>query len=144
MSGLYSDDPETSLDATEELTINGQPALLATTESKYGTGQFYLFLVSDDIYLSFAPNAEARSAPDVLGILNSIALTPDVSVTIPDAVPDRPPVGLLAPCMGITEPSPDPDAPKEGCQAVSFTSVEELTAGLEENFHIANTGGLAG
>jgi hypothetical protein len=138
----YRDDPDTSLEGTEELTINGQPALRVTTETKFGTGQFYLFAVNDETYLGFGPNAEARDAPDVLGILNSIALTPDASVAIPDAVPDDPPKGLTAPCMGITELPPDPDAPPAGCQAVSFASVEELAAGLEENFHKANTGGL--
>ncbi len=142
VSGLYSNDPETSLVATEELVINGQPALLVTTDSKFGAGQFYLFIVTDDVYLLFGPNAEARTSPDVLGILNSIALAPDVSVRIPDAVPDNPPKGLLAPCLGITELPPDPNALPEGCQALSFVSVEELTAGLEENFHKANTGGL--
>jgi hypothetical protein len=142
VSGLYSNDPETSLEATEELIINGQPALLVTTDSKFGIGQFYAFVVTDEVYLLFGPNAEARSSPDVLGILNSIALTSDVSVTIPDAVPENPPKGLVAPCMGITELPPDPNAPPEGCQARSFASVEELTSGLEENFHKANTGGL--
>jgi hypothetical protein len=127
--------------------INGQPALLVTTDSKFGAGQFYLFIVTDDVYLLFGPNAEARTSPDVLGILNSIALTPAASVTIPDAVPEHPPKGLLAPCLGITELprdelSRDPNAPPEGCQALSFATVEELTAGLEENFHKANTGGL--
>lgn len=142
VSGLYSDNPETDLVATEELVINGQPALLVTIETMFGTGQSYFFVVSDEIYLSFGSNDEARSSPDVLGILNSIALTPDVSVAIPRAVPDNPPKGLLAPCLGITELPPDPDAPPEGCQALSFASVEELSSGLEENVQTANTGGL--
>jgi len=142
VSGLYSNDPETNLVATEELVINGQPALLVTVETKFGTGQFYLFVVTDEVYLLFGPNTEAMGSPDVMGILNSIALTPDVSVAIPDVVPDNPPQGLLAPCMGITELSRDPNAPPEGCQALSFSSVEELSSGLEENFHKANTGGL--
>lgn len=142
VSGPFNDQPEMSIEETEELVINGQPALLVTTETKYGTGQFYLFVVTDEVYLMFGPNAEARSSPDVLGILNSIALTPDVSVTIPDAVPDNPPKGLLAPCMGITELPPDPDAPPAGCKVLGFATVEELSSGLEEYFHNANTGGL--
>jgi hypothetical protein len=51
------------------------------------------------------------------GGLNSITLTPDVSMTIPDAL-------------------------TAGCQPVGFASVEELSSGLEAYIHQANTGGL--
>ena len=142
VGGLFINDSESSLVESEELVINGQTALLVTTESAFGEGQFYLFSVTDELYLLFGPNREASNSPDVLGILSSIALTTDVSVAIPDLFPDNPPKGLLAPCMGITELPSDPNAPPEGCQAVSFASLEELTSGLEENFHKANTGGL--
>jgi hypothetical protein len=142
VTALYADVSDISVLETEGQTINGQPALRVATESTFGVGQFYLFAFTDEVYFLFGPNTEALDAPDVLGVLNSIALTSDVAVAVPDAVPDDPPQGLLAPCMGITELPPGPDAPPEGCQTLSFSTPEELRSGLEAFFHAANTGGL--
>jgi hypothetical protein len=143
VTALYGGVPDINVLETEELTINDQRALRVTTEGTFGTGQFYLFAVSDEVYLLFGPNPEAVDDPDVLGILNSIAVTPDVAVAIPDAVPEDPPQGLLAPCMGITELPPNPGALPEGCKALSFATVDELRSGLEAYLSAANTGGLA-
>lgn len=143
VAALYGGVPDISVLETEEQTINGQPALRVTTEGTFGIGQFYLFAVSDEVYLLVGPNTEALDAPDVLGVLNSIALTPDVAVAIPDVVPDDPPLGLLAPCMGITELPTSPDGLPAGCKTLSFATVEELRSGLEAYLNAANTGGLA-
>jgi hypothetical protein len=143
VTALYSGVPDITVLETEEQAINGQPALRVTTEGTFGTGQFYLFAVSDEVYLLFGPNTEALDAPDVLHVLSSIALTSEVAVAIPDAVPEDPPQGLLAPCMGITELPPNPDALPAGCKALSFATLEELRSGLEAYLNVANTGGLA-
>ena len=63
VSGPFNDQPEMSIEATEELVINGQPALLVTTETRYGTGQFYLFVVTDEIYLMLGRTPKRGARP---------------------------------------------------------------------------------
>jgi len=96
---LYSGDSETRLVTTQETAINGQPALFVTTESIFGMGSFYLFTVTDDLFLAFGTASERLDHPDVQGILNSIALSPETQVQIPEHKPAPPPVGLAAPCI---------------------------------------------
>jgi hypothetical protein len=143
VNGQDYENSETELISIEELVINNQQALLVTTESKFGIGQYYLFKLSDELFFSFsAYPTEARENPDVQGILNSLALTSEASVQMPNIMPGNPPEGLLAPCLGITELPPDPDAPPEGCMAVSSDSVEGLSNKLQEYLSTGNTGGL--
>ena len=143
VNGQDYENSETELISIEELVINNQQALLVTTESKFGIGQYYLFKLSDELFFSFsAYPTEARENPDVQGILNSLALTSEVSVQMPNIMPGNPPKGLLASCLGITELPPNPDAPPEGCMAVSSDSVEGLSNKLQEYLSTGNTGGL--
>lgn len=86
--------------------------------------------------------SEAIQNPDVQAIVNSIALTPDISLPVPTHMPGNPPEGLLAPCLGITELPPDPDAPPPGCMVNTSDSAESLANTLREDLKAGNTGGL--
>ena len=142
ITGLYGNDSETKLISSEEMRINGQNALFVTTESTFGIGKFYLFRISDDTFLIFAPNPEAIANSTVQGILHSLAITPEVEIAWSYYLPDQPPVGLAAPCMGIADPVPDPDAPLPGCFANHMDSPDGLTQALEDLLLTKNIGGL--
>jgi len=103
---LYSNDSETNVISTVETTINNQQALFVTTESTYGIGQFYLFIVNADMYLLFSSSPEAFENRDVQAILNSIAVSPEVSVNMPGIFPNSLPKGLNAACLGETTENP--------------------------------------
>lgn len=88
----------------EELTVNGQGAIKVSVHySEYDTvGTYILFKVSDEIFLQFsAAPSEALDSADVLGVLNSLALSPENKVQVPAWRPSDPPQGVPAPCMGI-------------------------------------------
>ncbi len=89
--------------STKELTINHQDSLLVTTEDIFGKGEFYLFHISDDLYLIFSPISGTVHNPDVQAILESIAIDPDTQVKVPELLPGAPPEGLEAPCLEISE-----------------------------------------
>ncbi len=139
---LYANDSETNLIAADEITVNGQDALLVTTESTFGHGKFYLFQVSDEIFLIASPNQEAIANSTVTGIVHSLALSPEVAMAWPYYLPDEPPIGLTAPCMGIHAPVPDPHAPLPGCFANSMNSADELALALQTLFPVKNIGEL--
>ena len=96
---LYSGNTETRLVTAQDVEINGQPALFVTTEGTFGLGSFYLFTVTDDLFLAFGATSERMDHPDVQGILNSISLSPETLVRIPEHKPAPPPDGLAAPCI---------------------------------------------
>jgi hypothetical protein len=135
--------PSSDVVATEDLTVNGQPALLVTVHNTefQTTSQTIVFALTDEVFLMLSPvPAEAMQNPDIQGIIHSIALTPDVSVAVPNHVPGPPPEGMSAPCMGIAEPPALPGS--DLCVANSADSAESLSLGLQEALMTNNTGSL--
>jgi len=100
---LYGEGSNLSvLDVANEV-INGQEGLLVTAEDLYnGESQFYLFKVSDRLFLLFGPRTGTLDHPDVQGILHSLALSPDVEVQIPGTVPADSPDGQFPECLQET------------------------------------------
>ena len=146
VTALYSTDSETRLISTQEVQINGQPALYVTTESNFGTGAFYLFTLTDDLFLGFGASIEQMDNPDVQGILNSIALSPSVDVKIPEHKPGPPPVGLAAPCIPGYETAVEPTviipASNTACGLSSFVDLEYLVPAVQERLVQRNYGSL--
>jgi hypothetical protein len=129
----------------EDVIINDQTGIFVNFEYKeFGsTGQSYFFALNNEVFLRFGSTPEGSlQSQDVQGILNSLALTPEANMLMPTHIPGDPPKGLTAPCMGITELPPGPDAPPEGCMANSFDTVEEVANILQEYLTTGNTGGL--
>ena len=145
-NGLYPQDSETRLVSTEELKINGQPALRVVTENTFGTGQFYLMAVSETIYLIFAPNPEAVANSDVLAILNSIAISSDIAVQVPTIQPGPPPEGLVASCLEYpVEPNTFSEIPTEpDCQAVTPDKPEWTACNVQLGIQSRNLSALLG
>ncbi len=143
--GLYVNDTETRLVSTQEATINGQPALLVTTESIFGLGQFYLFTVSDEVYLLFATRVEAMQDTEVQAILNSIAILPETAVQVPGIPPASPPGGIEAPCLAGAAPSPEQaeDTGQLACPAVAG-SPEDLACTIRDGLRSNNLSALLG
>ena len=85
----------------EELVINNQDALMVTTDSStFGTGQYYMFTLSDEAFLIFSPSPGSHQNPDVQAILHSITLDPDVDIHLPDFSPGFPIEGVIPDCKG--------------------------------------------
>jgi len=78
------------------------------------------------------PNNENFHA-DVQGILQSLALTPDVNVQVPNFIPREPPEGVPAACLKSFEPSADPQeiTGPDTCQAVEANSAEALACDIQ-------------
>jgi hypothetical protein len=142
VTGLYAADSATNLVSTEDVLINDQPATFVTIESIYGSGQYYLFTLNADTYLAFSTRVEVMQNQDVQGILNSIALTPDQRIVVPDFIPGDPPAGILAPCLGIQEPPPEPVPAAEGCMVKSVDTAEGLAISLQEALLARDIAGL--
>lgn len=91
---------ESKLVSLEEMVLNTQPALRVTTESNFGIGVMYWFDLSTQYAFALSPvPVEADSSKDVQGILNSISLTSDTDVHVPNYLPSPPPAGVEAPCL---------------------------------------------
>ena len=101
VAGLHNEEAESRLLSTKEVIINDQEALLVTTESIFGIGQFYVFELTEDAFLLFSPG-ELQN-PDVQGILHSIAIQPDASVIMPDYLPGYPLEEVITDCEGANE-----------------------------------------
>lgn len=142
VTGLYAADSVTDLVSAEDVLINDQPTLFVTIESTYGPGQYYLFTLNAGTFLALSTRVEAMQDQDVQGILNSIALTPDKSVVVPDFVPGDPPAGIMAPCLGINELPTDPVAAVEGCMATSMDTPDGLALALHEALLARDIAGL--
>jgi hypothetical protein len=89
--------------STEEVSINGQNALLVTTESVFGIGHFYLFDLNEDVFLLFSLSPGAIHDPDVQAILHSLAIDPDTPVMIPGFPPGYPLEEVITDCRGANE-----------------------------------------
>ena len=124
------------IESLEDVTINGQPALLVTAYNNMyeSTNQSYTFALPNDIFLIFSvhPNTENFHA-DVQGILQSLALTPDVNVQVPNFIPREPPEGVPAACLKGFEPSADPQeiTGPDTCQAVEANSAAALACDIQ-------------
>jgi hypothetical protein len=145
VNNLYSNDTETQLISTKELQVNGQPALLVTTESTFGQGQFYLFKHSDELFVGFGPGGSTDNA-DTQNILNSLAITPEVTVSLPNELPGPPPVGLAAECIPgyevAIEPTVEIPEINTACGLQSFKSLDYLVESVQQRLQERNTGGL--
>jgi hypothetical protein len=143
---LYPAGGETQVTGMEELTINGQPALKVMTESNFGPGGFYLLAVTDTIYLLFAPIPEAAENPDVLAILNSIAIAPDTAAQTPTFQPGLPPTGLTASCLeNPAEPNTFSETPPEvDCQVVESDQPGWTTCNVQAGITSRNLSALLG
>jgi len=135
------------IEAIEEVTINGQPALLVTTHNSMyeRTNQSYNFALPDDIFLIFSvhPNSENFHA-DVQGILQSLALTPDVNIQMPNFIPRQPPEGMPAACMkGIGQPDEQQDITGPGaCQSVETNSAAAVACDIQNALLTRNMAAL--
>jgi hypothetical protein len=143
---LYQGDLDVLEYTTEEVVINNQPALFVAMDSSYGTSQYYLFTVSDEVYFLFSTQEDAYGNPDVLGILNSIAISEDVVVNTPDFLPGPPPIGLAAPCIPGYEQAiiqtPELLPENTACGVDSFVSLDYLTQSVQQKLFEKNTGSL--
>jgi hypothetical protein len=102
---LYDEDnTETTLSIIEDRVYKNQPVLRVVTESIFGSGVSYWYDLSPETVLVFglAP-LEADGSDDMQAILNSVALTPDVDVQMPQFPPAQPPEGLEAECLSEIE-----------------------------------------
>jgi len=143
---LYGSDSEELLISTQEVEINGQPVLFVTTQSNFGIGNFYLFTVTDDLFLAFATASERMADPDVQGILNSIAVSTWTEVQVPDFKPGPPPVGLAAPCIPGYEqavvPTVDIPSGNTSCGLSSFVELDPLVDAVQQKLNERNYGSL--
>ncbi len=104
LAALYDEGSNLSVLDVENEVINGQEGLLVTAEDLYyGESQFYLFKVSDRLFLLFGPRTGTLDHPDVQGILHSLALRPGVEVHVPEIVPANSPDGEVPPCMQASD-----------------------------------------
>jgi hypothetical protein len=100
LAALYDEGSNLSVLDVEKEVINGQEGLLVTAESTFdGEVQFYLFKVSDQLFLIFGPRKGTLNDPDVQAILGSLALRPEVEVNVPRIVPGDAPDGQVPECM---------------------------------------------
>jgi hypothetical protein len=100
LAALYDEDSNLSVLGVEKEVINGQEGRLVTAESTFdGEVQFYLFKVSDQLFLMFGPRKGTLNHPDVQAILGSLALRPGVEVHVPGIVPAGSPDGEVPLCM---------------------------------------------
>jgi hypothetical protein len=112
VAAFYPEDEEfasSDLIATEPVRVNGQEGLMLTAQGReFGDiWSYYLFPLAPEyvFYFSVYP-PEALRWEDIQGVLNSIALTSEVEVSLPNLVPARPPEGVDAPCLkGLYESS---------------------------------------
>jgi hypothetical protein len=143
---LYPAGGETQVTGMEELTINNQPALRVATESNFGPGGFTLLAVTDTIYLLFAPIPEAAKNPDVLAILNSIAISETTAVQMPTLQPGPPPTGLSASCLeDPSQPNTFSETPTEmDCQAVTPDSPDWTPCNVQLGITSRNLSALLG
>jgi hypothetical protein len=131
--------------SSEIIEVNGQDAIHLLTEGTFGSGELYIMQMSDGLVLGFAP-VFSPDNPDVQGVLQSIALTPETGVRIPTFQPAPPPVGLAASCIPgyatAVEPTQALTEENTACGRHSFRSLEYLTTKVERYLQDRNTGGL--
>jgi hypothetical protein len=97
LAALYD---EGSVLEVEKVVINGQEGRLVTAEGTFdGEVHYYLFKVSDQLFLIFGPRKGALNDPDVQAILGSLALSPEVEVNVPRIVPGDAPDGQIPDCL---------------------------------------------
>jgi hypothetical protein len=146
VNAVFSRDSETRLISTQDVIINGQPAMYVTTESTFGIGTFYLFTATDDLFLAFAAASELMDHPDVGGILNSISLSPEIPVRSPEYKPSPPPTSLAAPCVPGYEQAviPTVEIPpgNTACGLSSFVELDPLVEAVQQKLEDRNYGSL--
>ena len=124
------------IESIEEVMINNQVGLLVTTYNSIQdmTNQSYYFALPDNLFLIFGvvPNREIYQA-DVLGILNSLALTSEVNVRKSDFITREPLEGMPADClMGQVRPNDQPDfINPDICQNAGARSPEALACAIK-------------
>lgn len=100
LNANYDGLSDSELLSAEELIVNGQKGLLVTAKNGFGVSQYYLFKVRGNLFLIFAVYpGSALEDPDVQGILQSLALSDDVEVVVPEFVPAAPPQGGTPACL---------------------------------------------
>jgi hypothetical protein len=125
------------IESLEEVTINGQPAVLVTTYNSIyeSTHQSYAFALPNDLYLIFSahPNSENFN-PDVQGILQSLSLSPDVNVRVPNFIPQQPPQGVPAACLKGAGATADPQVitGPDTCQGIAANSPAALACEIQQ------------
>jgi hypothetical protein len=130
-----TDDEFTELLTTEEVLINGQNALLVTNRDKRddSINQYHLFGVSTDLILLFNVWPQSTlAAPDVQGVLDSIALTPKVSVQVPQILPMDPPLGVPATCLKRFESTSADLTGTLSCQGIEADSAEAVACATQD------------
>jgi len=100
---VHAEADDFELISTDEVTVNGQKALLVTIKSVFGIGHFYLFDLSEDAFLVFSLSPGTLENPDVLAILHSLAIEPDIQVVMPDSPPGYPLEEVITDCKGANE-----------------------------------------
>ncbi|MFN2148875.1 MAG: SH3 domain-containing protein [Anaerolineales bacterium] len=79
--------------------LNGQPAIQVDYENEFGSGRYTIFELPDGAFLLFIPNPAAADRPDVLAIRDSITVSPDSIMNIPQIKPAAPPFEEDASCL---------------------------------------------
>jgi hypothetical protein len=120
----------------EEVNVNGQPALLVTTFDSLRETTFlsYYFGLPNDIFLIFSAYPQSTiDHPDVQAILNSLALTSDVEIHIPDYPPGPPPNGIQAACLnGLEFASQQESTPgTQTCDTALEGTLEAVTCNFQ-------------
>ncbi|MFN2273670.1 MAG: hypothetical protein ACK2TX_02360 [Anaerolineales bacterium] len=79
--------------------LNGQPAIQVDYENEFGSGRYTIFELPDGAFLLFIPNPAAADRPDVLAIRDSITVSPDSIMNVPQIKPAAPPFEEDASCL---------------------------------------------
>lgn len=152
-------DQDHGIEYTEYVEVQGRQVLRVDTWSKYGAGvgdsRFYLLPTNSDLVVVFAIYpGQIVDHPDIQGILQSFALSNEDSVNIPNHMPEDPPQGMAAPCIGLDAVESPSDSTGE--VATSFqgtldcakvTEADELmyfVCNIQDSFRSGNTQPLGG
>jgi hypothetical protein len=100
---VHAEADDFELVSTEEILVNGQKAILVTTESVFGSGHFYLFDLNEDAFLVLSLSPGAIHDPDVQAIIHTLAIDPDTPIVLPDMPPGYPLEAVITDCKVANE-----------------------------------------
>lgn len=104
-AALGSDTDVATIESMTAVSANGQDGLLVAQRSAMSgdLGHVWLFRLSPERVLGISPApVEAYDHPDIEGIVNSLALSPEVEVAVPTFAPAAPPEGVDGSCLTST------------------------------------------
>lgn len=99
---LVNPNEEQGIDAITQVEVDGHQGVRVDSWSIFGKGTFYLLPFQDDLFILFGLYPEgAVDHPDIQAILNSLVLSRDRDVTLPQIMPANPPEGMAVSCMPV-------------------------------------------